>query len=87
MVLLRGGEVGRPHGQFPAEWVFDVWTRRVVGTKVLRVAFPPEVTRPYVRAGLKFDAGQNLRISVDSPRVGWPFVSNNPVELLVLQGG
>jgi hypothetical protein len=46
--------------------IFDVWTRRVVGTKVLRVAFPPEVTRPYVRAGRQFEAGQNLRFIVDS---------------------
>ena len=45
---------------------FDVWTRPVVGTKVLRVAFPPEVARPYVRTTRQFDAGQNLRIIVDS---------------------
>ena len=41
--------------------IFDVWTRPVVGTKVLRVAFPPEVTRPYVRTTRQFEAGQNLR--------------------------
>jgi len=54
--------------KLPAESIFDVWTRRVVGKKVLRVAFPPEVTRPYVRAGRQFDAGQNLRLIVDSTR-------------------
>ena len=47
--------------KLPAEWIFDVWTRPVVGTKVLRVAFPPEVTRPYVRTTRQFEAGQNLR--------------------------
>ena len=46
--------------------IFDVWARRVVGTKVLRVAFPPEVTRPYVRTTRQFEAGQNLRFIVDS---------------------
>ena len=59
-------DAGQPHGQFPAEWVFDVWILSVVGTKVLRVAFPPEVTRPYVRTTRQFDAGPNLRFIVDS---------------------
>ena len=46
--------------------IFDVWIRPVVGTKVLRVAFPPEVTRPYVRTTRQFEAGQNLRFIVDA---------------------